>query len=169
MNTEVTTTTVPGSAPGQPSEEWHSALYEAAAQVFEMMVGEPVSRQPEGSPEGLNDTTAMVGLAGSLCGVLSIRCSTAAAVSIASKMLGEPEHSAACVDQQLDALGEICNMVAGNFKARVDGLREKCMLSVPTVITGQDYTLHSLSTDSGIEVAMLFQNLPVILRLEVHG
>jgi len=169
MNTEVTTTPVPGSASGQPTEEWRSALYEAAAQVFEMMVGEPVSRQPDGAPDGNYDTTAMVGLAGSLCGVLSIRCSTASAVGIASKMLGEPEQSAACVDQQLDALGEICNMVAGNFKARVDGLREKCMLSVPTVITGQDYCLHSLADNSGIEVAMLFQNQPLVLRLEVHG
>jgi len=111
----------------------------------------------------------MVGLAGSLCGVLSIRCSTSSAAGIASKMLGEPEQSIACVEQQLDALGEICNMVAGNFKARVEGLQEKCMLSVPTVITGQDYCLHSLADDAGIEVALLFQGKTIILRLEVHG
>lgn len=168
MNTDVTTM-VPGSASGQPSEVWPSALYEAAAQVFEMMVGEPVSRLESGAPDEANDTTAMVGLAGSLCGVLSIRCSTSSAAGIASKMLGEPEQSIACVEQQLDALGEICNMVAGNFKARVEGLQEKCMLSVPTVITGQDYCLHSLADNAGIEVALLFQGKTIILRLEVHG
>ena len=43
-----------------------------------------------------------------------------------------------------DALGEICNMVAGNFKNKVSGLGNGCMLSVPTVITGRDYHCHSL-------------------------
>ena len=132
MNTDMQTK-VPGSASGHASEEWRSALYEAAAEVFEMMVGEPVSRLESSAPDGANDTTAMVGLAGSLCGVLSIRCSTSSAAGIASKMLGEPEQSTACVEQQLDALGEICNMVAGNFKARVEGLgRSACSPCPPS-------------------------------------
>ena len=83
----------------------------------------------------------MVGMAGALCGVLSIRCSTPSAAGIASKMLGEPVQSQECIEQQLDALGEICNMVAGNFKGRVDGLREQCMLSVPTC---RRYPLHAV-------------------------
>jgi chemotaxis protein CheX len=133
------------------------------------MVGEPVSLQENAATEGGNDTTAMVGLAGAICGVLSIRCSASSAAGIASKMLGEPVQSAECIAQQLDALGEVCNMVAGNFKARVEGLGEQCMLSVPTVITGQDYCLHSLADDDRLDVALLFQGEPVILRLEVHG
>jgi len=171
MNSDLKTI-VPGAAPGtagNPNEEWRTALYEAAAEVFEMMVGESVSRQPEATPGAVNDTTAMVGLAGALCGVMSIRCSASSATNIASKMLGEPVQSSACIEQQLDALGEICNMVAGNFKSRIEGLREQCMLSVPTVITGQDYCLHSLADDDRIEVGLLFQGQPIILRLEVHG
>jgi len=31
----------------------------------------------------------------------------------------------------------------GNFKNKIDGLSDGCMLSLPTVITGSDYTLHS--------------------------
>jgi chemotaxis protein CheX len=133
------------------------------------MVGEPVSLQEAATSNSGNDTTAMVGLAGALCGILSIRCSTSSATSIASKMLGEPAHSSDCISQQWDALGEICNMVAGNFKARIEGLREQCMLSVPTVITGQDYNLHSLAEDDRLEVALLFQGEPIVLRLEVHA
>jgi len=168
MNPDVNTI-APGSVSGHPNEQWRSALFAAAAEVFELMVGEAVSRQEDGAPDGANDTTAMVGLAGALCGVLSIRCNVSAAASIASKMLGEPVQSATCVEHQLDALGEICNMVAGNFKARVEGLQEKCMLSVPTVITGQDYCLHSLADNEAVEVALLFQGQGVILRLEIHG
>ena len=149
-------------------DEWSSALYEAAAEVFELMVGEAVSRQDDTASEGANDTTAMVGLAGALCGVLTIRCSASSAAAIVSKMLGEPLGSASCTDQLLDALGEICNMVAGNFKARIEGLQEQCMLSVPTVITGQDYSLRSLADDERLELGLLFQNQPILLRLDVH-
>jgi len=167
MNSD-TTTSVPASTHEQRAEEWRRRLFEASAEVFEMMVGVSVTQQ-EQAPDGASDVTAMVGLAGALCGVLSIRCGTASAASIASKMLGEPEQSEECVEQQLDALGEICNMVAGNFKARIEGLREKCMLSVPTVITGQDYALHSLADNDRLEVTLLFQGSPIVLRLEIHG
>ena len=166
MNPDVTTS-VPGNGYEQRNEEWRRALYGAAAEVFEMMVGEPVS--PHEDTAAPTDTTAMVGLAGALCGVLSIRCTASSAASIASKMLGEPVQSAECTEQQLDALGEICNMVAGNFKSRIEGLREQCMLSVPTVITGQDYCLHSLADNDRLDVALLFQGNPIVLRLEVHG
>jgi chemotaxis protein CheX len=168
MNSDVNAT-LPTSGIQQRNREWCHALFEAAAEVFEMMVGEPVSLEENPDSETGNDTTAMVGLAGALCGVLSIRCRATSAASIASKMLGEPAQSSECVAQQLDALGEICNMVAGNFKARIEGLREQCMLSVPTVITGQDYCLHSVADDDRLEVALLYQGQPVLLRLEMHG
>jgi len=168
MNPDVKTS-VPGNGNEQRNEEWRSALYEAASEVFDLMVGAPVSLQEDAATGGANDTTAMVGLAGAICGVLSIRCGASSAAGIASKMLGEPAQSTDCIAQQWDALGEICNMVAGNFKARVEGLREQCMLSVPTVITGQDYSLHSLAQDDRLDVALLFQGEPILLRLEVHG
>ena len=168
MNTDVKTIAPSGECQ-QRNESWRHALYEAASEVFELMVGEPVSRQETTATDSSSDTTAMVGLAGALCGVLSIRCSAACATSIASKMLGEPVPSADCTEQQWDALGEICNMVAGNFKARIEGLRERCMLSVPTVIAGQDYSLHSLADDDRLEVGLSFQERPILLRLEVHG
>jgi CheY-specific phosphatase CheX len=59
-------------------------------------------------------------------------------------------------------------MVAGNFKNKIAGLAEGCMLSPPTVITGSDYTLHS-QADSPIEVRLLFENMPIIISLAVHS
>jgi chemotaxis protein CheX len=167
MNPDVKTS-VPDSPSSNPHEEWRTTLYEAASEVFELMVGEPISLQEDSTTE-VGNTTAMVGLAGAICGILSIRCSVSSAAGIASKMLGLPAQSTESIEQQLDALGEICNMVAGNFKARIEGLREQCMLSVPTVITGQDYSLHSLASDDRLEVAILFQGETIILRLELHG
>jgi chemotaxis protein CheX len=41
-----------------------------------------------------------------------------------------------------DAMGEICNMLAGSWKTKVPDLAANCGLSVPAVITGRDYELH---------------------------
>src|SRR5437763_16814076 len=89
------------------------------------------------------NVTAMVGLAGQLCGVITVRCHETTAVLMASKMLGLPIEK---VGQDFpDALGEVCNMVAGNFKNKIGGLSDKCMLSPPSVITGSNYSLHSMA------------------------
>jgi hypothetical protein len=72
---------------------------------------------------------------------MSVRCEQKAATLMASKML---EVELEKVDHSIaDALGEIRNMVTGNFKNKISGLGDGCMLSPPSVITGDDYTVHS--------------------------
>jgi CheY-specific phosphatase CheX len=64
------------------------ALLEVAArEVFELMLGCKLSLAAGDEKENLN-VTSMVGLAGQLCGVLSVRCDNKAAALMASKMLG---------------------------------------------------------------------------------
>lgn len=148
-------------------ERWRVILSDAAKEVFQLMVGEQLS-VPEGSNTPvLSEVAGMVGLAGELCGVLTIRCSKKSAAKIACQMLGVAEDEAAA--QAIDAVGEICNMVAGNFKAKIDGLEDKCMLSVPTVISGDSYELHSLASGERIELPLLFQGEPVWFSLEVQN
>ena len=109
----------------------------------------------------------MVGLAGRLCGILTVRCSAKSAAQMASKMLGiDPDQAG---PERWDAVGEVCNMIAGNFKNKISGLGDGCMLSVPTVITGADYSLHSLADNGPIRATMLFEGEPVVLALEVHS
>ena len=114
------------------------------------------------------DVTAMVGLAGQLCGVLSVRCEGTAAALMTSKMLGVELHKVGS-EEMSDALGEICNMVAGNFKNKIAGLSEGCMLSPPTVITGNDYSLHSHADSPGLEVRLLFESMPMIVSLQIQS
>jgi chemotaxis protein CheX len=116
------------------------------------------------SEQGLN-ITSMVGLAGQLCGILTVRCSAQSASRMASRMLGI--ESAQDSPEMWDAVGEICNMVAGNFKNKISGLGDGCMLSVPTVITGANYNLH-LVTNAEVRTVLLFEGAPVVLSLEVQ-
>jgi chemotaxis protein CheX len=146
-------------------QQWATLLELAAREVFEMMVGGEL--QP-GTPNGSStpDVTAMVGLAGQLCGLVAIQCSASCAGKITSAMLGTEVDSVD--DGVLDAMGEICNMVAGNFKAKISGLADGCVLSVPTVIRGSDYELRALGDSTPVSVAQIYKGFPVDISLAVQ-
>jgi chemotaxis protein CheX len=146
---------------------WRVVLTAAAKEVFLMMVGAELSIPQEANPAVLSEVAGMVGLAGELCGVLTVRCGRASAGKIACQMLGVAESEAAA--QATDAVGEICNMVAGSFKAKIAGLEDKCMLSVPTVISGDSFELHSLASGERIELALMFQGEPLWFSLDVQS
>jgi chemotaxis protein CheX len=152
--------------PNDLHPDWVPLLELAAREVFELMLGCKLTPDEAGT-EGALDVTAMVGLAGKLCGVLNVRCDGKAAALMTSKMLGvELEKAGADIS---DALGEICNMVAGNFKNKISGLGDGCMLSPPTVITGSDYSMYSLADSPGLEIKLLFENMPMVISLQIHS
>jgi chemotaxis protein CheX len=146
---------------------WAPLLQLAAHEVFDVMLGSPLTIPVEPPPEEDLDITAMVGLAGQLCGVITVRCSAESAALMAAKLLGtEPDQASS---DMWDAIGEICNMVAGNFKNKIGGLSDRCALSVPTVITGTDYNLHSLGNEGSLRLTMAFEGAPVVFTLQVHS
>jgi chemotaxis protein CheX len=147
-------------------EDWVPIMELATREVFEMMLGCQLE-VPKTAESGSFDATSMVGLAGKVCGILTFSCGGKSATLMASKMLGM--KAAEGSREVLDALGEICNMVAGNFKNKIAGLGEGCMLSVPTVITGKNYSLHSLADSAALEVRLLFEGMPIVISLRTHS
>jgi len=147
-------------------ENWIPLIELSAREVFELMLGSELDVPTDANQGGLA-VTAMVGLAGQLCGVLSVRCAAESGALMASRMLGmNVDEGDAEVS---DALGEVCNMVAGNFKNKIAGLAEGCMLSPPTVITGSDYDLHSKADSPAIEVRMVFEGRPIVISLLIYS
>jgi chemotaxis protein CheX len=142
-----------------------SVLELAITEVFDLMVGTKLETRSEDSPADL-DITAMIGLAGSLCGVISIRCSSAAGRLIAAKMLSVPVSEADA--SMRDAMAEIVNMVAGNFKSKLSGSNH-CMISIPTVITGADYQLRSLDVGEIVRLVVAFEQYPIQVSMELHS
>jgi chemotaxis protein CheX len=148
-------------------ENWISLLETAAREVFELMLGSHLTVPVAAEAAGALEITAMVGLAGRLCGVLSVQCQGRAAALMTSKMIGvEPEKLG---PEVLDGLGEVCNMVAGNFKNKIAGLADGCMLSPPTVIAGRDYHLRSLAGSPAFEVNLLFEGMLIVVSLRIHS
>ncbi len=150
-----------------PEGGWPRLLETSVQEVFEMMLGTPVTCDPE--PQRLEGAslTAMIGLAGDLCGVLSIRCSTETACKLVGKMLGSDPTQ--FDESAMDALAEICNMTAGTVKSKVPGLEDRCLLSTPTVIHGREYRLHSVADGERSEVTLRFEGETLLVTLEMHG
>jgi chemotaxis protein CheX len=94
------------------------------------------------------------------------QCNTETARKLASLMLGG--DPAAKPGMVADALGELCNMVAGNFKAKISSLADRCLLSVPTVISGGDYLMHTMYPSECLRAAFDFEGGVIWVFLTIH-
>jgi len=153
------------SSPGA-FQDWQPLLELASREVFEIMLGCKLGAAGE-LQSSSGELTAMVGLAGQLCGLVTLQCTAKSAASMASHMLGAEIRQG---DRQMfDAVGEITNMVAGNFKNKLTGISEKCMLSVPTVVMGSSYSCRSMTDTAPLQVMLTFEGAPVTIKVEVHS
>ena len=121
-------------------------LDSSVEEVFTLMLGINCQRYlgpaEAGEPESV---TAVVGFGGVLSGACVFRSGASAAIKIAAHMTGM--EFTEVDDTVMDGIGEICNMLAGTWKGKVPDLAANCGLSVPAVITGQDYKLHVQSPE----------------------
>jgi chemotaxis protein CheX len=152
--------------PVRPEAGWKTILEIAALEVFQMMAGAQlqVVQSPPEEPTGKH--TAMVGLAGALCGMVILRCEEETGSKLASFMLGGDAASNPSTIR--DALGELCNMVAGNFKSKISTLADHCMLSVPTVISGEDYVMETAEPTEGFRVVLSLEGALIWTSVIIH-
>lgn len=126
-----------------------STMDEAVEEVFGLMMGircSPVEDCPVKEAETIS---AVIGLAGMLSGTCVLRCGERTARRIAESLTGVATES--LDDMVKDAIGEICNMIAGAWKGKHSGFASNCMLSTPTIVTGSNYQLHTQRPEFRIE------------------
>ena len=146
-------------------ERWPELLEVATREIFRMMLGYELQPLDEKSADAGLDCTVMVGLAGQMCGVLTFRCRPESAIRLASRMLRL--QVPASEEEALDAIGEVCNMIGGNFKNKISGLSEACVLSAPTVVTGGEYRVHCLAAHC-VHKMFQFDGAPISIALELR-
>ncbi len=96
--------------------------------------------------------TAMVGLAGTYSGLVSIHVPWPLALSFTSSMLGMEVTE---IDDDVnDAMGEIANMIAGSFKQHLSKGGSDIQISTPSVINGSDYTVSSTGNNENITLKL---------------
>ncbi len=141
-------------------------VVDATREVFSTMVMmDPADDYPLREPISRFrcSITGMVGFAGTYSGVISIHCPVALALKITSSMLGmECEE----VNEDLnDAIGEIANMLGGNVKQVLSKGGLDVKLSIPTVISGEDYTVNSLSDSDCVVIPFIVEDSKFIVGL----
>jgi chemotaxis protein CheX len=105
----------------------------------------------------------MVGFAGTYSGVISIHCPVELALKITSNMLGIECDE---VNEDLnDAVGEIANMLGGSVKQVLSKGGLDIKLSIPTVISGEDYTVNSLSDMDCVVIPFVVEDHKLLVGL----
>ncbi len=109
--------------------------------------------------------TGMVGLAGAYSGILSIHCPHEFAMKITSNMLGmDVEEMSADVH---DALGEIANMLGGYVKQIISKGGLDINLSIPTVISGEEYTINFMSDSDCVSIPFTYDGGRFLVGLKL--
>lgn len=115
-------------------------ITEETEKVFSTMLGLPIELRPAAEDPG-NEASgrviAFLGFAGDWSGSGSIQCSAKLACSISAKLLLMDFDRVN--EDVLDAIGEIANMIIGNFKDDAAYKLGPLGLSTPTVIHGTNF------------------------------
>ncbi len=123
--------------------EIQDKMIDATKEIFSTMVMMDISlEEVMGSHGKLTDTiTAMIGLAGTHRGVLAVHFpySVAMAITSAFLMMDVEEMN----DDVHDAMGEIANMLGGNVKTILSEKGRDIDLSMPSTISGSEYSFQS--------------------------
>jgi chemotaxis protein CheX len=128
------------------------AVQAATAEVFSTMLGIEVraaaARTDDTCPRVDDGVMAFVGIAGAWMGSGIISCDASFACRLCELFL--MTDAPAVNEDVLDALGELANMVIGNFKTAAEARVGPLGLSVPTVIYGRNFTSRSLGSKNWI-------------------
>ena len=88
----------------------------------------------------ISETSVFISFVGELSGAFTMKCSNQLASLIASEMLGMPVEPGS--DDMKDAVGELLNMIVGNTKTKFSINGDPFKISIPTIIIGEDYSIH---------------------------
>lgn len=143
------------------------SLDTSVEEVFRTMLGLQCLRSHDLDPEEHLSVTAVVGFGGLLSGACVFSMGGAAALAIAGHLTGMDFLE--IDDTVKDAIGEICNMLAGSWKGKVPELAAHCGLSVPAVITGRDYKLHVQAPEFQLHHRYVFGKTSFTVKIVCDG
>ncbi len=139
-------------------------LTRAVQQVFSSLLGIELvdgngERPPDFPPE--RKVSAAVGISGDWNGAVVFECGTGTARHLTRVMMGS--DAPGDVDESVkDVIGEITNMVAGNFKNCLPG---HSVLTLPCFIEGSDYSMDIIQGQRLVSQPMLYEGRGIVLSV----
>lgn len=151
----------------EPAGGWGPLLESATREVFDAMLKTPLG--PACDVAENTEMIAMVGLTGRLAGVVSVHCTSAGAREMAARMLQGAAMDGDEEDLARDAVGEVCNMVAGSLKTKLGAAGVDCRLSVPTIVAGGSCVMTMENQGVRVEAPFQFAGAPLRVVLDLQN
>lgn len=147
--------------------EHAQSIIDATQEIFSSMImlevtpGEPFSRKQGAITHSIS---GIIGLAGSMKGLLAIHLPNQAAIAVTSAFLGMEVEE---VDDDVqDAIGELANMLAGSLKSALDPSGSEMQLSMPSAIHGEEYSVDCLAGATTVAVPFTFNGDQFMVELQ---
>lgn len=137
------------------------AVAQATQDVFQTLIGWEMKVDGitvnKGPTNGGAELNAIISFNGTMSGAFILHFPEVLAAGIASEILGMKCEEGS--DDTKDAIGELLNMIAGGVKNHYQSQRDPFKISVPTIITGMDFSVH-VKVESDDEIISLgFQHV----------
>jgi len=143
-------------------------IADATQEIFSSMVmldvtpGEPFIRADSTL---ISSISGIIGLAGTIKGMLAIHLPEKAALAITTAFLGMDAEE---IDEDVcDAIGELANMLGGSMKAILDPNGSKVQLSMPSAIHGEEYAVDCLADAESVTVPFAFNGQTFMVELQI--
>ncbi|MCD6580827.1 MAG: chemotaxis protein CheX [Desulfuromusa sp.] len=143
-------------------------IADATQEIFSSMVmldvtpGEPFKRADSTL---VNSISGIIGLAGTIKGMLAIHLPDKAALAVTTAFLGMDVEE---IDEDVcDAIGELANMLGGSMKAILDPNGSKVQLSMPSAIHGEEYAVDCLADAESVTVPFAFNGQTFMVELQI--
>ncbi len=142
------------------------SLWESAEEAFSTMVNLPISRQDHSQTANL---VGSITFTGPVKGVIYVECQPGTGETVARSMLMMEESDPLEISAVRDAVGEVTNLIAGGFKARIMNTLGIIDISVPTVISGKAILPSPGPASHVIKITALAGNAPIRLAVVIQA
>jgi len=143
-------------------------IADATQEIFSSMImldvspGEAFKRDDNKLEDSIS---GIIGLAGTIKGMMAIHLPKTAALAITEAFLGMEVED---IDEDVcDAIGELANMLGGSMKAILDPAGSEVQLSIPSAIHGEEYAVDCLADSESVTVPFTFDGKTFLVELQI--
>jgi len=143
-------------------------ICDSTQEIFSSMImldvspGEPFKRDANKLEHSIS---GIIGLAGTVKGMLAIHLPNEAALAVTTAFLGMDVEE---IDEDVcDAIGELANMLGGSIKSVIDPTGSDVQLSIPSAIHGEEYAVDCLAESESVTVPFSFNGQTFMVELQI--
>ncbi|MEI6712926.1 MAG: chemotaxis protein CheX [Verrucomicrobiota bacterium] len=143
-------------------------LVRAVVKTFDTMLGIQLELLPVSAPFQEAHIMGEVGFTGKATGKVQIRLTKSSVPLIGERLLGLDPSDLADPAMAADVIGELCNMVAGNFKSNLCDAGLTCTLMPPKITITDNFSLEKVDGGTSERHPFRSPELPLFVDLGVN-